>query len=99
MRIMQQFIWIRSTTQAFTRFLPFSICEMATGNPQRRTLTATRLFLAFIARAKALSLYDTGVEVHEKDSILTLITCDRSFDGQDGRLVIMAVEKSEPRKG
>lgn len=50
-------------------------------------------FLDFIDRAKALSLYDTGVEVTAGDRILTLITCDRDFSGTDGRLVVMAVER------
>lgn len=50
-------------------------------------------FLAFIDRAKTLSLYDTGVEVSAEDHILTLITCDREYGGKDGRLVIMAVEQ------
>ena len=99
MRIMQQFIWIRSTTQALTRFLPALHMRNGDWEPSTPDFDNGEAFLAFIARAKALSLYDTGVEVHEKDSILTLITCDRSFDGQDGRLVIMAVEKSEPMKG
>ena len=79
----------------------FAVLHMRNGDwePSTPDFNSDEAFLAFIARAKALSLYDTGVEVHEKDSILTLITCDRSFDGQDGRLVIMAVEKSEPMKG
>ena len=79
----------------------FAVLHMRNGDwePSTPDFDNGEAFLAFIARAKALSLYDTGVEVHEKDSILTLITCDRSFDGQDGRLVIMAVEKSEPMKG
>ena len=79
----------------------FAVLHMRNGDwePSTPDFNSDEAFPAFIARAKTLSLYDTGVEVHEKDSILTLITCDRSFDGQDGRLVIMAVEKSEPRKG
>ena len=37
--------------------------------------------------------YDTGVEVGADDHILTLITCDRSYAGKEGRLVILAVER------
>ena len=49
--------------------------------------------MAFVNRAKSESLYDTGVEVGVDDSILTLITCDRSYAGKEGRLVILAVER------
>lgn len=49
-------------------------------------------FQAFLDRAQALSLYDTGVNVTADDRILTLITCDRDYDSADGQLVIMAVQ-------
>ena len=48
-------------------------------------------FLAFVQRAKAQALYDTGVEVSADDHIITLITCDRSYHDKDGRLLVMAV--------
>ena len=52
-------------------------------------------FLDFIQYAKKNALYDTGVTVGAEDSILTLITCDRSYGGRSGRLAVMAVlEKS-----
>lgn len=50
-------------------------------------------FLSFVNRAKSQALYDTGVEVVETDHILTLITCDRSYAGKDGRLLVMAVQQ------
>ena len=49
-------------------------------------------FHAYIEKVKRLSLYDTGVDVSAEDHILTLITCDRSFGGLRGRLLILAVE-------
>ena len=52
-------------------------------------------FLEFIRYARRNALYDTGVTVGAEDSILTLITCDRSYGGKAGRLAVMAVlEKS-----
>ena len=48
-------------------------------------------FLAFVQRAKAQALYDTGVEVNADNHIITLITCDRSYHDKDGRLLVMAV--------
>ena len=52
-----------------------------------------RDFLAFVNRARAASLYDTGVEVNADDFILTLITCDREYHNPDGRLIVMAVKQ------
>lgn len=50
-------------------------------------------YQAFLDRAKAWSLYDTGVSITTNDRILTLITCDRDYDSTDGQLVVMAVQK------
>ena len=50
-------------------------------------------FLAFVRRARAQALYDTGIEPGAEDEILTLITCDRSYSDPDGRLVVMAVRE------
>ena len=52
-------------------------------------------FLEFIRYVRRNALYDTGVTVGAEDSILTLITCDRSYGGKAGRLAVVAVlEKS-----
>jgi len=52
-------------------------------------------FRDFIQYAKRNALYDTGMTVGAEDSLLTLITCDRSYGGRSGRLAVMAVlEKS-----
>lgn len=52
-----------------------------------------KAFLQFVSRAQNKALYDTGIDIHEDDHILTLITCDRSYGGVSGRLVVMAVQK------
>ena len=39
------------------------------------------------------ALYETGVPVTAEDHVLTLITCDRSYGGADGRLIVMAVQE------
>lgn len=73
----------------------FAVMNMKVGDwePSRTTFSGDAAFMAFVNRAKSESLYDTGVEVGEDDSILTLITCDRSYAGKEGRLVILAVER------
>lgn len=72
----------------------FAVMNMKVGDwePSRTTFSGDAAFMAFVNQAKSESLYDTGVEVGEDDSILTLITCDRSYAGKEGRLVILAVE-------
>ena len=70
----------------------FAVMNMKVGDwePSRTTFSGDA---AFVNRAKSESLYDTGVEVGADDHILTLITCDRSYAGKEGRLVILAVER------
>ena len=50
-------------------------------------------FQAFLTRAQAAALYDSGITVDTQDHILTLITCDRSYHGKDGRFIVMAVKQ------
>ena len=73
----------------------FAVMNMKVGDwePSRTTFSGDAAFMAFVNRAKSESLYDTGVEVGADDHILTLITCDRSYAGKGGRLVILAVER------
>ena len=73
----------------------FAVVNMKAGDwePSRTMFSGDATFMAFVNRAKSESLYDTGVEVGADDHILTLITCDRSYAGKEGRLVILAVER------
>ena len=73
----------------------FAVMNMKVGDWElsRTTFSGDAAFMAFVNRAKSESLYDTGVEVGADDHILTLITCDRSYAGKEGRLVILAVER------
>ena len=73
----------------------FAVVNMKAGDwePSRTTFSGDAAFMAFVNRAKSESLYDTSVEVGADDHILTLITCDRSYAGKEGRLVILAVER------
>ena len=45
-------------------------------------------FAAYVARCKALSFYDTGVEAAYGDKLITLSTCEYSLS--NGRLVVVA---------
>ena len=57
------------------------------------SFASDRAFLKFVNRAKANAFYDTGITVSEDDHIITLITCDRSYGGVQGRLLVMGVEQ------
>ena len=61
--------------------------------PMQTSFSSTEEFAAFVQEAQRRSLYDTGVSVPENAEILTLITCDRSFGGVNGRLAVMAVKE------
>ena len=56
------------------------------------SFSSSNAFMRFVNRAVKQSLYETGVNVDAEDNILTLITCDRSYGGAAGRLLVMAVE-------
>lgn len=60
-------------------------------DPSTADFVSNDEFAAFVSRAKDQALYDTGISVSASDRILTLITCERSYAGKDGRLVVMAV--------
>lgn len=45
-------------------------------------------FEAYIEKCKSIAYYDTGVEAHYGDKLITLSTCDRSIT--NGRLVVVA---------
>ena len=42
----------------------------------------------FVAKCKALSLYDTGVDAVYGDKLITLATCE--YSQNEGRLVVVA---------
>ena len=71
----------------------FAVVNLVNGewDPAAASFGNDNDFLAFVRRAKAQALYDTGVEVSADDHIITLITCDRSYHDKDGRLLVMAV--------
>lgn len=78
-----------------TTYKVFAVVNLQVGDwePATAHFDTDEAFLNFVQNAKEQSLYDTGVEVTAKDHILTLITCDRNYGGEDGRLAVMAVEQ------
>ena len=50
-------------------------------------------FARFMDFVKSASLHESDVTVTGDDHLLTLITCDRTYGGADGRFVVMAVRE------
>lgn len=73
----------------------FAVLNMRNGEwePSMADFVSADAFLDFVHQAEAQFLYDTRITVQTTDHILTLITCDRSYGGGDGRLVVMAVQQ------
>lgn len=73
----------------------FAVLNMKVSDwdPAAASFGSGKAFLEFVSRAKRKALYSTGVEVKEDDHILTLITCDRSYGGASGRLIVMAIQE------
>ena len=77
-------------------YIIFAVINMRSGDwdASATSFASDDAFLAYIQRARSQSLFETGVEVTAKDQVLTLITCDRSYIPQYGRLVVMAVRQT-----
>lgn len=73
----------------------FAVLNMKVSDwdPAAAFIGSGKAFSEFINRARRKALYSTGVKVKEDDHILTLITCDRSYGGASGRLIVMAVQE------
>lgn len=73
----------------------FAVLNMKVSDwdPAAASFGSGKAFLQFVNRAKRKALFNTGVEVKENDHILTLITCDRSYSGASGWLIVMAVQE------
>lgn len=83
------------TLYDFGEYTVFAVFNMTLGewDTSASSFADDLAFQAFLTRAQTASLYDTGVAVSVQDHILTLITCDRSYHGKDGRFIVMAVKQ------
>ena len=78
----------------------FAVLNMKVSDwdPATASFGSGKAFLQFVNRAKRKALYSTDVEVKEDDHILTLITCDRSYGGASGRLIVIAVQAQKLKR-
>ena len=79
-------------SRCYTVFAVINKCE-SDWDASAADFASADEYQAFLNRAMEWSLYDTGVSVTTEDHILTLITCDRDYNSEDGQLVVMAVQQ------
>lgn len=89
-----------STIQLYTiygerTYRIFAVVNMQVGDwdAAAADFASGQAFQAYVDRARAKALYDSGAAVGADDHILTLITCDRSAGGASGRLIVLAVQE------
>ena len=88
--------YIHLTTMSGERtYKIFAVVNLTSSewDPSTATFASNDEFMTYVNRACEQALYSTGVSVSPADRILTLITCDRSYAGSEGRLVVMAVQQ------
>lgn len=66
-------------------------------DPSTAHFVSDTAFRHFVQYAQTKAMYETHVDVQEDAHLLTLITCDRSYGGVSGRLIVMAVEQEKER--
>ena len=62
--------------------------------PEKADFETEDDFARFMDFVKSVNLHESDVTVTGDDHLLTLITCDRTYCGADGRFVVMAVRKN-----
>ena len=61
--------------------------------PEKADFETEDDFACFMDFVKSASLHENDMTVTGDDHLLTLITCDRTYGGADGRFVVMAVRE------
>lgn len=61
--------------------------------PEKADFETADDFARFMDFVKSANLHENDMTVTGDDHLLTLITCDRTYGGADGRFVVMAVRE------
>lgn len=80
----------------------FAVYQCLTDFPYAQPVLVTEEnFLNYIEMCREASIYQTDVEIGADDMVITLSTCDKRYDEENGRLVVqakmtpMAIEAAE----
>lgn len=82
-----------TASQAYGTWTIFAVCHLPANEISAfftKEFVSPSAFSSFVQNAQRASLYDPGIQVPENSRLLTLVTCDRSQFGKDGRLLILA---------
>lgn len=71
----------------------FAVCHLPANQAVeyfQKQFVSGSAYLSFIQKIQHNAIYNTGITVPENSHLLTLITCDRSQFGENGRLLVFA---------
>lgn len=84
--------------QSYGTWTIFAVCHLPASQASSffaKEFVSRAAFTSFVREAQQKALYDTGIQAPENSRLLTLVTCDRSRYGKEGRLLVLAFCSSE----
>ena len=84
--------------QSYGTWTIFAVCHLPANQASSflaKEFVSRAAFTSFVREIQQNALYDTGIQAPENSRLLTLVTCDRSRYGKDGRLLVFAFCFSE----
>ena len=84
--------------QSYGTWTIFAVCHLPASQASSffaKEFVSRAAFTSFVREAQQNALYDTGIQAPENSRLLTLVTCDRSRYGKEGRLLVLAFCSSE----
>ena len=87
-----------TASQSYGTWTIFAVCHLPASQASSffaKEFVSRAAFTSFVREAQQKALYDTGIQAPENSRLLTLVTCDRSRYGKEGRLLVLAFCSSE----
>ena len=87
-----------TASQSYGTWTIFAVCHLPANQASSffaKEFVSRAIFTSFVRETQQKALYDTDIQVPENSRLLTLVTCDRSRYGKDGRLLVLAFCSSE----
>lgn len=87
-----------TANQSYGTWTIFAVCHLPANQASSfliKEFVSRSAFTSFIRKIQQNALYDTDIQVPENSRLLTLVTCDRSQYGKEGRLLVLAFCSSE----
>ena len=87
-----------TASQSYGTWTIFAVCHLPANQASSffaKEFVSRAIFTSFVRETQQKALFDTGIQAPENSRLLTLVTCDRSRYGKDGRLLVLAFCSSE----